>query len=252
MRANFTRAAVAALAVGFAGVSQAIPVQFDFSGTVDDGTRGTGQFIIETDGLVQLAFGGPDYPQKTFTDLLGPQNRPTPILGSFTANSTTYDLGSYLPGGNGNVNFVDVCRPDCLPGWSENWSLSLYQQDFPYASPQPAGGYTYRSLYFISQTPYDIDHTQSFDFLDNSVTRPEDILTLPLLQLGAVFYEETVNCSTGVCSRVRNVEYHVNVDTVTRGVVSTSVPEPGTLTLFAAALAGLFFVRRRATSASTR
>lgn len=245
MNSILARGAMTVIALSIAGISQAVPIRFQFSGNTYDGTRASGQFFIETAGLRQLDTP-PTVPQKTFTDLLGLNDRPVPMLGSFSVGGTTYDMGSYLPGGYGGISFVDVCTPVCFPNTRENWNISLYQQDYPFGGAFPASGiYTFQSMSFLSGTPYSFEHTESFDFLDNNITRPEDILTLPLLQMTGVFYEETVTCVAGACSSTRNFEYQINVDTVSRSVVSTSVPEPGTLALLGAALAGMFFVRRR-------
>jgi hypothetical protein len=65
-----------------------------------------------------------------------------------------------------------------------------------------------------------------------------------------VFYEETYDCTSGACVAHRNFEHQLVVDTVSRSVISTSVPEPGTLGLLGAALGGLLLRRRRAQSSS--
>lgn len=242
MKRIIARAAIAVLAFGIAGVSHAIPIQIDFSGTTYEGEHAGGQFLIETDGLVQLEFGGSaTSPQKSFTDRIDLVNRPTPILGSFSVGSDIYSLSDYLAAGYGSVQFVDLCATECAPGVSDNWSVNLFQQSYAFGSAPPDGGYTYRGMGLTSG-----GYFESFDFLDNATTRPEDILTMPLIHLQAYFLEETVTCLAGECSTTRNRNYQVNVDSVTRSVTSTSVPEPGTLGLFGAALGGMLLFRRRA------
>jgi hypothetical protein len=235
-------AALAALTSGFVGTSQAIPIQIDFSGTTYEGVHASGQFVIETDGLVQLEFGGSaTSPQKIFTDRIDLANRPTPILGSFSVGSDIHSLSDYLPAGYGSVQFVDLCAAECGPGVSDNWSVNLFQQSYAFGSVPPDGGYTYRAMGLFSG-----GYFESFDFLDNATTRPEDILTMPLIHLSAYFFEETVTCFAGECATTRNLNYQVNVDSLTRSVISTSVPEPGTLGLFGTVLGGMLLFRRRA------
>ena len=251
MKSITARAAIAALAFGFVGISQAVPIQFEFSGLTGDGTRGTGQFLFETDELTQLTLRPNDW-QSIFTDR-PTLDRPTPVLGSFSVGSTTFSFGDNLLGGYGSVGFVDDCNAalECDPSLREGWLLNLYEQSFAIGEPAP-DVYTIRSLSFTSLMWPPIERPAPSGFIDLATTRPEDILTLPLVQTTANYQEMTYDCSSGECVGYRNLDYTLAIDSVTRSVKSTSVPEPGTLGLFGAAFAGLFFARRRTTSGSTR
>ena len=164
-----TLALIVVAAFGLVSMAQAVPIEFTFSGTYQPtGERATGTFLLESDAMVKL---GPFGPQTTYTDLHGLLDRPVPMLSSFTLGDTSYSLSDYLPGGYGDINYVDVCTPDCGPYVRENWGIASYQQDYPYgASPAPTISSS-RTLWFDSGTPFDLDHTQSFDFFDASTRR---------------------------------------------------------------------------------
>jgi hypothetical protein len=241
MKRIFVRAAFAALAIVCGGHAQAVPIEFSFSGSFN-GQLASAQFTFESEGLRTFDFSD----ERFFTDLLGPNDRPSPMRGTYTLGGDTITMSESPIFGYGNIVFVDTCTPICVPFANENWQFSLFDQSYP-VSPVPGDPLpairTTRSLTFESASPFDFSTGLSQDYFDRFAVTPESVLTLPLLDMRGIFQETTYDCSSGDCTTVTRSDQFV-VDSVTRRVIENSVPEPGTLALFSAALAMLAFVRR--------
>jgi hypothetical protein len=243
------RAACAAVALSVVGTANAIPVIFEFSGTVNSvtvgseswmGQQATGRFEIETDNFV-LFPAPPTPPTYSWTDALPFDNRPTPLSASLAIGADAINLNAQADI-YGGIHLSDGCAPDCPDNLGDYWSISAYTQSFALGSPVPDGGYTVSSLSFWSWSGFGAP----VDLFDASTLSPVDILTLPLLQLSGSYHAWSYNCMAGECEQTGATMAQFAVDSVVRTAEDTmSVPEPGTLGMLATALAGLFLLRRR-------
>ena len=248
------RAAVAALSLVFAGLAQAVPIYFDFTGTINGSSDGSrlgeavsGGFTFEVDDFISFESPPDWYQYSWYSD--------TPVtagpmafvnLAGGSATLPTYEqFYSY-------VAFLDGCHPECVDFVGEGFDFGAVSYD-----PSPEG-FTgdYRSnsvgitnLYY-NPLPYD-PYFEKWDAFDGEHAVPLDLATLPLQNLTGFYSESNSRCVNGECVALSSTAYYFNVDTVSRGVGPRPVPEPGTPLLFGAALAGLFFLRRP-TSVSPR
>jgi hypothetical protein len=256
-----TKIFAAMAALSFAGAAQAVPIAFEFSGAVQQvsvgaeqwiGQRATGRFLIESDNFTLLPTPV-SQPIYTWTDALPYDARPAPLGASISVGADHISLNTEVEV-YGGITFVDACRPACLPNSPEAWSISANTQSYALGSSGWEQGYTMSSLSFRSSTPFDVEQQNSFDFFDGNGLTPEAILSLPLLSLTASYHQWIYECRDEVpededrCVPISQISMNFLVDTVTRTVVSQSVPEPGTLGLLGLALIGGAFARRRAAS----
>ena len=255
MKRIASRAAVAVLTLGCATVAQAVPIKFDFSGVVyatsPDGVAWAGQlasaqFLLETDSLFQIETNG-QVPSAFFADRERESpNRPNPVLGNVSIGSDSFSMNDFASG-YGGIVFNDDCAPPVCGGNAyENWNVQLFGATYPIPGNIPDGLMMTRSLAFSSLPVYGPEGPLPTDFFDVTTVKPEDILTLPLLQTIGLFQQSTYNCQDGNCTQLSSMVANFAVDSVTREAVATAVPEPGTLELMAMALAGLWMFRRRA------
>jgi hypothetical protein len=252
MKRNLLRAAFAALALSVLETANAIPITLEFSGAVTSATVGseswigqmaTGRFELETDNFVQFP-SPPIPPQYSWTDLLPFENRPTPLSASVSIGADAINLNAE---GDiyGGIHFIDHCTPDCQGGLFDNWSISAYTQSFAIGSPVPDGGYSTSTLTFRSRPTFDAPPA---DIFDATTLAPVDILTLPLMEIYGYYNSWQYFCIAGECEQTGATMAQFSVDSVVRTAgVTASVPEPGTLGLFVATLAGAWLIRRRPT-----
>jgi hypothetical protein len=238
MKRIFSSAIAAALLLSSV-VAEAVPITFEFSGALN-GQRANGTISFESDGMSRLVFG----PELSISNLTAADQRSGPFLGTYTYGGESITLGDDSLRDYGYANFFDVCRPDCTPSSSENWSLNLVSMPAPFGEPSPPGGIT-QFFSFTSAAPFDFSTGLSQDFFDIDNITIDSVLTLPLLDLSANYQSSYDDCSSGSCiTHVLRSETFV-VDSLTRRVGPVGVPEPGTLALFGAALVGALAVRRR-------
>lgn len=236
--------AAATLSFGFAGFSHAVPVYFDFTGTVTISSQAgavgqavSGGFNFETDRL--LALSPADGTQYTTVDWM-PTGLTEPM-----GFASIGDLSISLPAHGlyyGGINFVDGCQPECNLGWRENFNLQVISQDL--IASNFTGQWRSSSLSLFN--------SYEADAFDGAGIGPLDALTLPLAQLLGTYNEWIYDCIDGACAVTGQLEYQYSIDTVSRGIGPRSVPEPGTLGLLGAALGGLLLRRRRVMQASPR
>jgi len=251
MKSNLARAAIAALAFGCAGVAQALPIYFEFSGIVTQpssavgvGTAVSGRFNLETD---RLLFSGPSGGiQYSFvdwepTDLTGP-------LAYVDFAGTHHEVPAYSSS-YAILNFADGCQPVCNTGWSENFNLGASTQDAwsqGYTGQLRSSNISLVNAYTLPGFP-----PQGYDAFEGATATPLDTLSLPLASLSGSYYESIAECVDGACAETSHDYFVFRIDTLTRGVVQTSVPEPGTLGLWATAMLLGVATRRRARSKSS-
>lgn len=243
---TITRACLlgASLIASFANSAHAVPIAFEFSGTVSGSDAGhmdwrgqtaTGRFVLETDNFTALS---PLGRQVTWTDTVSVDVRPSPMIGSLRIGDELISLNSEVES-YGGINFVGGCAMDCPATWIENWGVFMNTQSF--ALGQPIGdAYRLSGLRFFSDGPI------NSDFIPDSGLTPLDILSLPLGLLTGSYSAFDYLCTNGECIQSGFTLAHFRVTSVTRVQIEpTPVPEPGALTLLAASLSGVAFVRRR-------
>jgi hypothetical protein len=240
MKRDFVRVAFTAAAVAFTGIAQAVPIYFDFTGRVNSGDPGTvfgtpvsGGFTLETDRIPAPILSPQQPIQPTYqTADWDPQNLSEPLayLSSGGNVFPDYALDYAL------LTFIDGCQPGCSPTSFDDFSIYVVTQDL--WTPDYTGQYRLASLLLWNTV-------NGSDAFDGSTAQVIDMVSLPLGNMGGFYGESLSDCVDGNCTLISSTSYGFSVDTLTRGVGSRSVPEPGTLALLAAGLAGCGLRRRR-------
>lgn len=255
MKKHLARAAAAAVALGVASLAQALPLYFDFTGTVtghtlpptEGGVMGnavSGGFNFDTDRLFPSSVPLGEGTQYTFVDWQ-PANLTEPLaylnFGGRSLAWPSYESNYSL------INFLEACPiSGCAPNTSENFNLQAHSQDV--WSEDFTGTRHSSFLMFISagQTRLpDFPFFESFNYFEPEDAVPTSIATLPLHDLLGIYSETVSSCVSGVCTTIDDRQFNFSVDSVSRGVGSRSVPEPGAFGLLGAALAGMWLLRRR-------
>ncbi len=266
MRRTLASAAAGAVVTAFMGVAQAVPIYFDFTGTM----TGNSATSIGPDGNVPAtegySLGGSISGGFTFeTDRLYPSDIPPngriwvdwqPVdpaepLAFLSFGGRDVSLPQYTGLNYTDMSFGDNCTPDgCPPGINEGFSLFASSADQPFIDADFTGTFRTSSVMVFSTAETrvpDFPYYETFDYFDLSAIDPYSIVTLPLYETLGLYVEETDTCVSGSCT-YSNLTFSFSLDSVTRGVGprAIAVPEPDTLGLFAAAGAGfLLFGRRR-------
>jgi hypothetical protein len=240
-------------AAGFAMLAanaSAVPIFFDFTGTITsaygsmsglEGTAISGGLTFETDNLTAMT--SPDLAMNQFyeDDVAG-------AYGFLDFGSQHVDFPGYPQANTRDIVFQDTACPDyilhCSPAFTDQFNLFARSSDVAFqtsASPDFVGTVHDSYIYVTSQ--------YFEDLIDWTTVKPTDILSLPLANVIGTYDDVTSNCSGGgaLCDQQRS-DMLFTIDSVSRGIVQTpptSVPEPGTLSLFAAAGLGMLLFRRR-------
>ncbi len=244
-------ALAAACSLGLAATASAVPIHFDFTGSITgvDGVEGIaigaaigGGFTFETDRLAGTHRAGD--PQYSWLDWepVG-LTEPYAFL-NFGGRELAYP--SAAPGNYAVINFFDACRPVCAAFGAENFGMYASTGHSP--APDFTGMFEYGAFYFASaaltRLP-DPPFIETFDYFDGAQVDPTSIVTLPLYDMVGFYSGGTMDCVLGACVDVDPHSLGFSIDSVTRGIGARAVPEPGTLGLLAVGLAGLLLVRRR-------
>jgi hypothetical protein len=251
MRRIRTGALCAASFALLAGNASAVPIYFDFSGTITqaygsmsglEGVTISGGLTFETDNLTPME--SPDLAMSQFYE-----NDVSGAYGFLDFGSRHVSFPTYPQANTRNIVFQDTACPDyilhCSAAFADQFNLFARSSDVPFetsGSPDFIGtshdSYVYvTSLYFE-------------DLIDWTKVQPTDILSLPLTNVNGNYSDVTSNCSGGgaLCTQDRN-EFSFSIDAVTRGIGPRDVPEPDTLALAVAAAIGLLWMARRARDA---
>lgn len=251
-----------AAAIVSAAPASAIPVTFDFTGTVqstyyvdfvtgeqvnDAGPTGaafSAQFIIDTD-----LFGPPESSEAEFSDLITYSSLlGSAVSSSFLINGASVNLSPFSTNTAtvtfGNSRGVVELEDGTKAISPDQWNVNLVSEELT-----PIGRTGYRSLSFGFVADFDAsDPTGGPGWFDFSPGIDLDsIATLPMLSTyggpPSLFLTDRRYSCAERCLTTDLTLTAFTVATVTRS--ATSVPEPGTLSLFAVGLAGAWFMRRR-------
>lgn len=260
-KAVLGRALLAAGLSVAAGAAHAVPIIFDFTGTVSGGTRYddfvnqvgstdlstdgqvvTGQIVIETDGLLRSSQSQTNGTRISYDDAI------TDAADLFTSKlfiaGVEYDVGLHS-GDNGRLSAFDSSGvPNCIGCTPAADSLSLFDSSSDHwslaGSPPPPPGQYYSRRLSLTWQPAD----GRADFIDSSsgIEALDFVSLIEGLVPTGRYSELTLGCEGLMCTIDRAVDTRFTISSLTAH--TPSVPEPGTLALFAAGLLGAGFARR--------
>lgn len=245
---------IAALSLG-AGAAHAVPIVFEFTGTVtsrtisstsgvtaDDSLNGqavSGRIVLETDGL------------------LPPRTTPSP-RGTFIAHTdstldtldlittelsiagVSYDMGLH-PTNSGHILAFDSSGLPPCPGCSPVRDILVLQDTSQHQYWDMPSSVNHRRDVLLSWS----DESNPFGFVDLS-NGFDPLVWLPvmstLLPTGQLL-DSTGDCADDICTIVEETSTSFSISSLT--VSAANVPEPGTLALFAVGLLGVAMGRRR-------
>lgn len=250
---------------GFSGIASAVPIYFDFTGTMtgnsatSTGPEGT---IPATDGysLGGAISGGFTFETDRLSETLLPPNghiwvdwQPTDLpdpLAFLNFGGRNVTIPQFSGLNYADISMGDVCTPEgCPPGVVEGFGMFASSSEQPFIDADFTGTYHVTSILLDSEALLrlpDYPYYETFDYYDEASVSPFAITSLPLYDTLGLYIEETNTCVSGSCT-YSDMTFSFSLDTVTRGVGPrpVGVPEPGTAWLMGAAGLGLLLFRRR-------
>jgi hypothetical protein len=254
MKHKISAALCALTFTALSGNALAVPIYFDFTGTVFtasgsyansglEGTAVSGGFAFETGDLTP--FLAPDLAFAQYFD--GPNRSSTAY---FHSAALDVSLPLHPQNGSAGIFFTDTdCShlPYCSPrsDWYEGFQVSGTWGD------EYTPGYVgqlHLSAFGVSSLDYDWANFASFDWASAT---PIDIVSRPLANVYGSYGDTLYTCGVdGSCTSESPGIFEFSIDSVTRGIgPRAAVPEPDTLALFALGFAGLLVIRRRRAAA---
>lgn len=238
--------------LGIASVSaHAVPIVFEFTGTA--GTTSTfdwqtgqgssdsallgqsvvGRITLETDGLTPFTTNTPGYFNLGYSN--GASDPLRLVTRELTIGGVDYSNSAYPS------QFGGIVSQDFLwPGGFDRISVQHSFSQCPGGSSTVDGQYSSNTLYMEWHDPNDahglVDSTLGFD--------PSSIVSmLNALPIVASYTTGIISCVDGTC---RSATQSTTFFEINSSLVHTpSVPEPGTVALFAVGLLGTGLARRR-------
>lgn len=257
---NQLKRILAVALVATAAPASAIPVQFDFAGVVRSvidydfatgeqingqgpvGSAFSAQFLFDTD-----LFGPPVPEEAEFSDRLTfAAQLPGAVSANLVIGGVSVDIFEH-DSDSASLNFndswgVSPCGEGCSAVQPDQWGLTFQSE-----TVTDIGRTALRSGFFTFAAEVDFTRPElAMNWLDFSEgIDPADIATLPILTRDPVslyILDYNYVCAER-CTRTGVHMTLLEMSSVARTVAS--VPEPGTLGLFALGLAGMTFATRR-------
>src|SRR5690349_9274211 len=243
----------------------AVPIVFEFTGTItgrytqvpsgelfsDDTQNGvaySASLTIDTELLLAKPVYN-DYGYSRVQEYVDPEFMKPAVKGSLQLGDEVIDLRPYSRNA-GNVAFGDSlgaqggCNPLCLDGVGDSLAINANSRAPEPTFPSEGVIGSSRVLSFGAYEDWDIsDPTKNGNLFSLDGLSVEELVSMPLPNAYLSYSDVYWSCGGSSCIQAPSTTTTLSIDTLTRRVAS--VPEPGTLALFALGLIGVAGVRGR-------